>query len=99
MGPKGRARARSGIRRSGPRDRDWTVEIKRQGLTAPSDAAPDHNGESLELGQVQASGALRSPKLARTSEKGPTNSLVGFRPRDRDRGQENDRGKDSGGSG
>jgi hypothetical protein len=45
MGPRGRARARSGIRRFRPQDRDWIVEIKRQGSTASGGAAPAHGGE------------------------------------------------------
>jgi hypothetical protein len=42
---------------------------------------------------VQAIGASRSPELAKTGEKDPANSLVGFRPRDRGSGQENGGGK------
>jgi hypothetical protein len=48
MGPKGRARARNSIRESRPRNRDWTVEIKRQGSKAAGGAALAHSDEVTE---------------------------------------------------
>jgi hypothetical protein len=50
MGPRGRARAQNGIQRSGPRDRDRTVDIKRLGLMTVSGAAPAHGDEVAEAG-------------------------------------------------
>jgi hypothetical protein len=58
--------------------------------------------KSTELGRVQATGAPRSPELARTDKKGPVNSLVGFRPKDRDQGERTTEGNlraDQGNSG
>jgi hypothetical protein len=45
-----------------------------------------------------ASGGLGSPGLARTGEEGPTNSLVGLRSQELDRGRGNGGGSASGGS-
>jgi hypothetical protein len=51
---------------------------------------------SPELGRVWATVVSRSPGLARIGEKNPMNSLVGFRPRDRDQRWENGAGETSG---
>ena len=48
---------------------------------------------SPELGWVQARGALRSLELVRSGGKDPTNSLMGFRTRDRDQGERTAEGK------
>jgi hypothetical protein len=45
-----------------------------------------------------ASWGLGSPELARTGERGPMNSMAELRPRESDRGRENDRGNAPGGS-
>jgi hypothetical protein len=50
MGPRGRARARNGIQRFRPHDRDRTVDIKRLGLMTFSGAAPTHGDEVAEAG-------------------------------------------------
>jgi hypothetical protein len=62
MEPRGRARLREAVA-SDPShlDRYQTVEIRHRGLTAAGATAPAHDGRSPELGQVQATGAPRSP--------------------------------------
>jgi hypothetical protein len=87
--------ARSGTRGSEPLDRDQTVGVKRQGggPSGAGGAAPDRKGEVAGAGRVQALGGSRSPDLARTGEKGPANSMVGFQPRDLDQRRENSGGK------
>jgi hypothetical protein len=54
--------------------------------------------KSPETGRVQTPGHLRSPEMAWTGEEGPANSLVGLRPREQDRRQENGGGGALGGS-
>jgi hypothetical protein len=55
--------------------------------------------KSSELGQVWAIGAPRLPRLARIGKENPTNTPVGFWPRDRGQRWENDEGRAPGGLG
>jgi hypothetical protein len=42
--------------------------------------APSAAVKPLELRQTRPPGGLGSPEMARTGEKGPANSMVGFLP-------------------
>jgi hypothetical protein len=52
-----------------------------------------------ELGRVWATGVPGSPGLARIGEENPTNTLLGFWPRERGQKWENGGGRAPGGSG
>jgi hypothetical protein len=61
-------------------------------------AASVHGGRVARDRVDVASGGLGSPKLARTGEGGPMNSLAELRSRESDLGRANDGGNASGGS-
>jgi hypothetical protein len=72
------------IRRSGPPDRRWTVDMRRaRVLGSVTGAAPSMTAKSLETRQTASKGVVGSLVRARTSEEGPVNSLVGLRSRER----------------
>jgi hypothetical protein len=94
MGPRERACLREAV----PSDPDRVNEIGGHDqalgrLTAMAVPLLLTTVRSPELGRVQARGALRSPELARTGEKDPAYSLMGFRTRDRDQGVRTPEGK------
>jgi hypothetical protein len=71
--------------------------MRRPGVnSAVIGVVPVHGGEVTGDRAHTASGGLGSPGLARTGEEGPTNSLVGLRPRELDRGRGNGGGSASG---
>jgi hypothetical protein len=76
------ARARSGIPRSGPCDRDRTEGIKLgRGERLQAALLLSTAVRLPELRQAQARVALGSPRLGREGENTMTNSMAGKRPR------------------
>lgn len=76
MVPRGRVRARNGIRRSKPLDRDWTVEIKHQGLTASGGATSAHDSEVVGDGAGAGSRRFEVAGVGPDRRGGP-NELTG----------------------
>jgi hypothetical protein len=90
VGPRGRG-ARSkrylGIRGFGSGDDGW--DLAHGGNSTAAGAASLTAMKPPELRWARLPGGLGPSELARTGEGGPTNSMAGFRPRERDWGRGN----------